>query len=212
MERTLGDRDPETLRAQCNLAHIRHRQHGFAEAETLYRHVLQVTREVSGNDSPDTMTNLAGLAEFLADVGKLDEAETLCREALATRRRVLPAGHIQIGESLTALAKVVAKRGQLDLAVSLLRESLAIHEAALPEGSMWTAIVEYRLGECLTYVPGNLEEAEEHLLDAHEVIERSSDQSALGGVLTALVDLYKRWHRPDDAAYYKELLDDATGR
>jgi tetratricopeptide (TPR) repeat protein len=174
--------------------------------------VLAATRDVSGNDSPDTMTALASLAEFLTDVRKLDEAETLCREALETRRRVLPAGHIQIGESIAALGKVLARRGRLDLAVPMLRESLAIHQAALPEGSMWTAIVEYRLGECLSHLPDNLEEAEEHLLNAHEVIERSSDQGALRGVLTELVSLYKRWRRPDDAATFQEMLDDASGR
>jgi hypothetical protein len=44
------------------------------------------------------------------------------------------------------------------------------------------------------------------------VIAEAKEQSALVGVLTALVNLYTRWHKPDEAASYKALLDDAMGR
>ncbi|MFO0981308.1 MAG: serine/threonine-protein kinase [Planctomycetota bacterium] len=175
---TLGEKDPQTLMAMSNLAHIREKQRGFAEAEALYRAVLAAQRESSGDDSPDTLTTLANLVELLIDVNRLDEAETLGREALATRRRILPAGHIQIGESLTALAKILGKRGDSTRAEPLLREALAIHQAALPAGSVWTALIERWLGQCLMQLPGRLDEAEEHLLSAYDVIAESTDHSA----------------------------------
>ena len=58
----------------------------------------------------------------------------------------------------------------------------------------------------------NQKALQEHLQAAYDVIENSPEQSAVVGVLTALVQLYQRWQKPDDAAYYQELLDDAQER
>jgi serine/threonine protein kinase len=92
-ERDLGADDPRTLMARNQLATLHWYQQRFADAERIYRDVLDRRARVLGAEHVDTLRTQVDLASNYAMQKRLDEAERLARETLDAATRVSGAEH-----------------------------------------------------------------------------------------------------------------------
>ncbi len=73
-EASLAPTDPKMLAFMNNLAALYRAQGRYAEAEPLYRTVLEKSRAVLGDDHPDTLRVELSLAVLLVNIDRSDEA------------------------------------------------------------------------------------------------------------------------------------------
>ena len=71
-----------------NLARLAGKAGRYAEAERLYRTVLDDRRRILGDDHPDTLATRHRLARIIGQRGRYGEAEELCHQVLADQRRL----------------------------------------------------------------------------------------------------------------------------
>ncbi|WP_326664329.1 tetratricopeptide repeat protein [Streptomyces canus] len=102
-----------------------------AEAEPLFREVLQVQERVLGSDHPDTLTTRHDIARAVAERGDTAEAERLYREVLQVRERVLGSDHPNTLTTRHEIARMVARRGDTAESERLHRELLQVRERVL---------------------------------------------------------------------------------
>jgi eukaryotic-like serine/threonine-protein kinase len=97
----LGERHTETLQAGNRLAVLHHWQGRFAEAERLYRLVLEGRRSgpPGGTERRLFLESVNNLGAFYLELDRPAEAEPLCVEAFEGRRLALGAEHPETLES-----------------------------------------------------------------------------------------------------------------
>ena len=97
-----------------------------AEAEALFREILELDRETIGTAHPEYSKHVSNLAHVFLVTGRLDEAETLFREALEVAEGALGPGHQLYAQRLNNLAEAVRAKGRYDEAEALYRRALEI--------------------------------------------------------------------------------------
>lgn len=196
-----------------NLALVLKRQNRLDEAEPIYREVLSISRTLLDPNHPDLATDLNNFGTFQQDRGNLTEAESLFREALQIRRSALPEGHPHITYSLLGLGQSLMRQDQAGDALPFLQEGVEIWEAALPESHWATAYARSVLGACLTQLQ-RYTEAEPLLRNSFAQLReiRGLEDGYTQRSATSLAELYDAWNKPDAAATYRALLDNADSR
>jgi tetratricopeptide (TPR) repeat protein len=117
--RTLGMKDPKTLKTLSRLGRTASLQGKYPEAEGLQRESLEAQRKVLGPEHPDTLNSLNLLADLDYRLGKYAEAEVLNLQALEIERRVLgPEDPMTLG-SMVDLANVYTGEGKFGEAEAL---------------------------------------------------------------------------------------------
>ncbi len=201
-----GDEHRETAETLNNLANLLRSREDYAGAEPLCRDVLTVRRKLLGEEHPDVAQAINNLAVVLAAQGRIAEAEPLLRQSIALYRELLGSDHPELAGSLYNLGALLTVGDAAD-AEPLLRECLDIRTRRLPAGDIRTATTEQGLGGCLVALH-RYSEAEPLLVEAHRMLEAAlgpEHARTLAG-LSALINLYEKWDRPDDAAHYRALL------
>ena len=84
----------------------------FAEAEPLFREVLETLRVAVGKSHPHYASSLNGLAALYQGMGTIS-AESLFREAMTLRRVALGESHPEFAQSLCNLASVYEQQGKV---------------------------------------------------------------------------------------------------
>ena len=211
--RTLfGDDHPNIAVVLSNLAGIARERGSYSEAETLYRQALALERKLRGEEHYEVAVTLNNLASLLRLKGDDSAAKTLCLEGLEMRRKVLPANHPGIANSLLTMSQILIESEGPSAAVPLLEECLAIQSQSLPRNHRRRALAENLLGGCLTQL-ARYDEAESHLLQSYPVLhdKRGTNHRETIAVLRNIVSLYDSWGKPEKAAEYRSLLEEATG-
>lgn len=116
--------EADTLTAIGSLAVLLHARGRLAEAEPLYREVLDARRRILGNDHPRTLGSINNLGMVLHSLGRRDEAERLLREGLERSRRALGDEHVDTLNSTANLGGFLRSIGRIAEAEQLYRESL----------------------------------------------------------------------------------------
>ncbi|MCK4413439.1 MAG: serine/threonine protein kinase [Candidatus Eisenbacteria sp.] len=202
-----GNEHPNVAAATANLGDLLTTQERLAEAEPLLREVLAMDRKMLGDEHPDVATDLHNLAMLLSRQDKCAEAERLYREALAIRRQALGEDHPDVAYPLLGLALLMVKGEQTKDAEPLLVECLRIRRAQLPAGDWRTALTESTLGRCLT-LQGRYAEAESYLIESVPIVQAAptATRQHRQQTLEDVIDLYKRWGKPERAQPYREQL------
>jgi serine/threonine protein kinase/Tfp pilus assembly protein PilF len=209
--RVLGEEHPETLTVMRNLAHLYRNQRKYAPAEALLKQVAQVQQRLLGSDHPDTLTTLNDLAQLYQDQGKYGQADPLSARVLEVRRRVLGDGHPDTVSALASLGRVRLGLRRYVEAESLLRAALSAQEKNSPDA--WQRYnIQSLLGACLA-AQARFEEAEpltvsayQGLSQRHIAIPRDS-WWALDQAAGRIVQLYRAWGRPQQAAEWRRKLE-----
>jgi serine/threonine protein kinase len=88
-QRTLGARNPETLKSMRDLASVLNEESRYQEAEKLSRETMNGRRDALGSEHRDTLNSMSQLALILNNEGRYPEAEKLHREVVEAAKRVL---------------------------------------------------------------------------------------------------------------------------
>ena len=194
-----------------NLAVSAHFMGDNATAESSYREVLALERNILGPEHPDVALSMQNLGFFLYERGEYLESETLLREALNITAEAYGDSHPRTGGVLGNLAMVLVARGQYEEAEEVFQQALETDPDVLSVGGPWTAERRGRYSELLTK-SGRYGEAEAHLLEAHEIMKNrfGEDDERTRRMLGRLVELYTAWGKPEKAAEYRAMLEDAS--
>jgi tetratricopeptide (TPR) repeat protein len=137
---------------------------------------------------------LAGRGVLRLRQGQSSEAEAFFTQALEIFERLgiersIAATHFNRGYSL-------ASRGQYEDGLDDLREAARVWAQI---GNLhWAAYAFVRIGDTLTDV-GRFEQAEEHLLEAHDTLSQGAVSESFCDALLALHTLHKKWRAPHSA-------------
>jgi tetratricopeptide (TPR) repeat protein len=110
--RTIGPKNPSTLRSMGNLASTYQNQGRWKEAEKLEEQVMETSVRVLGQEHPDTLTSMGNLASIYQKQGRWKEAEKLQEQVMETSVRVLGQEHPDTLTSMGNLASIYLKQGR----------------------------------------------------------------------------------------------------
>lgn len=208
----LGPRHARVGITLYNLASMHAARGNLEQAITSYEEALEILEESLGEQHPRVAKVLHALSKTHYSAGELATAEELSVRALDIRREKLRDDHQDTAHSLSLLGLVVMKRGNASAAQPLLREGLEIYKKTLPPEHARLAGANSRLGECLAAL-GRHTEAEPLLLeslDRWQAVKGADDKNTVETVRRIIV-LYDTWGKPEQAAEYRALLEEATG-
>jgi tetratricopeptide (TPR) repeat protein len=103
----------------------------YARAEPWYRHCLELSQRLLGDDHPDVATSLNNLAALYNSQGRYAEAEPLYHQALELNQRLLGDDHPQVAISLNNLGFVHYEQGRYREAELLYHQALELRKRLL---------------------------------------------------------------------------------
>jgi tetratricopeptide (TPR) repeat protein len=149
------------------------------------------------------------LSAAFCDRGKFEDAVELGSRTVEICERVLPGSHAYSTQAQRYLGVALLGLNRFDEAEPLLRRSL--ENSAERSDSWQTASTQGNLGRLLL-LRKRYEEAETHLLAAHEGMKRHEattppvDRTEIGATSRMLVQLYREWDRPAEAEKWEAIL------
>ncbi|HMB05209.1 MAG TPA: tetratricopeptide repeat protein [Isosphaeraceae bacterium] len=102
----------------------------FAEAEPLFKQVLNIREKSLGPEHPDVATSLEALGALYAKQGKHAEAETYLKRALAIYEKTLGPDHPHVARCCAKMGLVCCDQGRNDEADSCCNRAVTIYEKA----------------------------------------------------------------------------------
>lgn len=133
--RHLGNTHPRTIETLADLALVEHERGNYAEAEKLYRDVLEANRKVFGQRHAKSAVDMLNLGLCLIFQGRNAEALPLLQSAVSLREELYGPDHPATAEALVMLARGRQQQGNRsgDPAQRLfhLREALGLARRAL---------------------------------------------------------------------------------
>ncbi|MBL8114244.1 MAG: serine/threonine protein kinase [Acidobacteria bacterium] len=200
----LGESHPEVATTRENLSNAQLRAGRTGLALNLLEQVLATRRKMLGDDSEAVARTLANLAIVYGVAGRLDTAESTGRDAVDRLSRKLGPEHPDVGHVLALMGDVLKRRSNLDEAERTLRRALAIHVKAFGEDAIPVAGTRSALGSVLV-ARRKFAEAESLLGQAWQVQEKPLGEKDRQSqkTLRALVELYRAWGKPEQAAAFE---------
>ena len=181
----------------------------YDRAIVLYLEVLDIVRAIYPADHQEIGTTSNNLGGLLRRAGRPDEAEIHFRDALDVYRRVLGVDHFWCSIVCVNLAKLYLETDRCRLAEIELDEAIRIRRIYPDAGDWWICEAEVLRAACLTAAE-RYQDAEALLMPCIETLESSSGptRNHLRRAVETVVSLYDAWDRPDDAARWRERLED----
>jgi tetratricopeptide (TPR) repeat protein/predicted Ser/Thr protein kinase len=212
--RDRGPEHPDTLQSMHNLAWLYGKTGRLAEAIAMNRESLAIRSRTLGPEHHDTLFTMANLAGDLAEAGQLDEAEAMQSTALDARRRTLGPHHAHTLQSMMNLAIIHQRRDRLDQSETLLREIISLCREHMQPDYFLTGQALQALGEVLAKAGGRDAEAEQCLLEGHDILERAFDSKNPRTIsaIDSLIRFYEATNRPEMAAEWRERKGHPSGR
>ncbi len=209
-KKVYGPNHPFVSKITNNLGGVLFTEKKYAEAERYYAQALALNRKLLGNQHPEIALDLANIAEARDARGDLAGAERSYRQALAILQGKVPETDIRWRFVATTLGSVLVREGggtRLRQAEPLLRAALAADQKALKPGAWDIADAESELGACLLgerryaaaapLMAGSFPTLRAKL-GAHDPVNVTR-------ALQRLVQLYREWGKPQQAARYLAL-------
>jgi eukaryotic-like serine/threonine-protein kinase len=122
--KTLGAKNPTTLKTMSSLGHAAELQGKYADAESLLNQTVEMMRRVLGPEHLDSVSAMSNLATVYDVEGKYPQAEALYRQTLEIRRRVLGPENRSTLSSMNGLANAYNEQGKYTQAEPLYRQTL----------------------------------------------------------------------------------------
>jgi tetratricopeptide (TPR) repeat protein len=205
--RVLGPEHPDTLSSLDELARDYAAQGEYAQAEALFRQVLETERRVHGPEHPNTLSTLSAMTKMYQRWGKYALAENYAAQALAGRRHVLGSKNVYTMVSAEDLALAYQTQGRSAEAEPLAREAFEVNLKDGPED--WDRFrAESLLGASLAGQK-RYAEAEPLLLEGYKGMEAQKDQVLMSNWYNLdlardwLAELYRAWGKAAKAAEWR---------
>ncbi|PEN11077.1 hypothetical protein CRI94_16785 [Longibacter salinarum] len=130
------DRHPSIVVTLFNLASALHEAGELDQAESRYRRVVQLDRELLGESHREVGVDMTALATLLVDRGALVEADSLFERARPIIQNGFPDAHRRVGEFLIGRGSLFVLDGRPEEAEPLLRRAVDIFESGA-SGAPW---------------------------------------------------------------------------
>jgi tetratricopeptide (TPR) repeat protein len=200
--RTQGPDHSSTLNALNTLASQHQQQGRFAQAEPMFRTLLETRRRLLGEGDERTQDTVRRLGETLANMDlpeKLAEADTLLTGLVATLRQTPEVGS-DLNIAIGSLAELRRLQGRNAEAVELGKERLAYSQRANGPEHPRTVMVMNNLAKSMEQA-GQFEDAEKLHLETLALREKVSGPESFDALTTVahLSTLYQRLGRLEDA-------------
>ncbi len=205
-----GADHPRTLVNLGNLALILTELDRSEEAEKTLREIVTIQRRTLGEYHPHTLSSLATLAGVLFDQGRIDESLQLRSKVVEGHERTFGSSHRDTLLEKHNLAYELLRSGQTERAIMTCNEVIQSSDGALPEDHWLLGVFRGTLGKC--YLQQAQYELAEPLLIESQVTLRAALDLRHRHVKTSLrrlIELYEAWGKPEKAAEYRTLLEEA---
>jgi tetratricopeptide (TPR) repeat protein len=201
IERRHGENSVRLLHGLHSLGTLLSRR-GDREAEDVFRRAIAIRRSATGPEHPRVAEGLQLLAGELLRQGRLQEAEAVQRQALAHSRRTLGQRHpVVTDQRLPHLAAILDAQGRYREADDAYQEALA---QSTSSGAMLGEI-ERNYGMQLLRRDEH-ERAEQRLLRSLTLLEQhygGHEHPNVHETKRALMELYRRWGKPELVERYR---------
>jgi serine/threonine-protein kinase len=122
--------NPELADSLNELASVHFYAGRYTVADSLFRRVLQMHRQLHGDRHPLVADALINIGAVQQDLGYYSEAEKFERQALEINRSYYGGNHPQMAHNLTVLGRTLIYEKRFDEAVAALEKALPIEERA----------------------------------------------------------------------------------
>lgn len=206
----VGDEHLDLIESYYDLGSVQSELGHYEDARKNYEHALAIIQKLTPEGNADAAFMLNALALDYQQLKEYRLAEQRFREALEVQEKAFEADHPNIGLVSANLGALLFEMKDFAAAEPVLRSALDIMLASIPDHPK-VSRTRMALGQILTENQ-NFKSAEAMLLAAydwqrqHDGIDAVYTQSAI----TALVKLYAKWGRPEEADQYRALLKQDT--
>jgi Tfp pilus assembly protein PilF len=192
-EHELGLDHPELIRNLDAVAEISHALSRYDEAESFYRRVLRLKRQLPGHSKEDLLRSLHRLAVLYRIQEKFDLAEDVYLDALTLAETLYGPDHNEVATRLNFLAGLYNARGDYAKSEKCILRSLKIYQTNLGTESYATGLC--LLGLSVICVHENKHgEAQTYFAKANDILH-SDLNLGLSGRLISLAMVYFRQER-----------------
>jgi tetratricopeptide (TPR) repeat protein len=213
LKETFGPDHPDMLSCMNNLAQAYQAVGQLDKALPLFEQTLAKFNEKLGFDHPATLASMNNLALAYQAVGQLDKAVPLLEQTLLKVKVKLGPDHPHTLTTMYNLALAYLKNSDFTNAEQILRPCLTLRQQKQPDA--WTTLyTQSLLGEALACQQKHAD-AEPLLLAAYEGMKARAktippkDKARLTEALERLVRLYDTWGKPEQAAAWRQKLEQA---
>ena len=105
----------------------------YERALELETRVMQLRKQILGDEHPDTLRSMNRISCYLRDIGRSHEAATVSKSVLQTRQELLGSEHRETLESMEGLASSYSMLGQLQEAIKLMEMALDLRRKLFGE-------------------------------------------------------------------------------
>jgi tetratricopeptide (TPR) repeat protein len=204
--RVHGPEHVETLNARTNLGMLWLTLGRNQEAHDLFAEVSAVQERVLSRSHPNYLATRNNLAGATMRLGDREGALAIWRELLPEQEAALGAGSMLALNSRRNIGLVLFALGRIDEAETYIADLAERCQAALPAGHYVHALVQTSLGRARV-AQKRYAEAETALRAAYEQLAtmHGANPAWMHSAAGALVDLYERWGKPEEAEPYRAL-------
>ena len=170
----LGPAHKETLTAESNVGYVFNRLKKHAEAEVIYRDILQRRREKYG-DKPNMSVaiSLINLATSLSYLDRNQDAADALIEGRAIMVDNVAPGHFRLAFPDMTLAHIYEVLGDFDAMEMVARRALSILEPSMKRGTPVREVAQCRLGGALIQ-QGKKTEGHAEVQDAFDALKAAN--------------------------------------
>jgi tetratricopeptide (TPR) repeat protein len=122
--------NPDLAASLNELASVHFYAGRYTIADSLFRRVLQMHRQLHGDRHPLVADDLINIGAVQQDLGYYSEAEKFERQALEINQAYYGGDHPQMAHNLTVLGRTLVNEKRFDEAVEALEKALPIEERA----------------------------------------------------------------------------------
>ncbi|XP_014274177.1 uncharacterized protein [Halyomorpha halys] len=187
---------PETLRAQSNLAEIFRKQTKLDEASKLFEETYEKQKTVLGKDHLDTLETLFGKGKTLEDQENFNDSLRIYQEVLENRITKLGKDHPSSLEACTSIGNIFYKLKDYDKALERYNEVLSISKKTENEADNLDIII--KIGK-IYFNKGEINRALVVFEDAITTIEDTvgCDHSDYLSIRKLIAEIYQKQGKYD---------------
>jgi tetratricopeptide (TPR) repeat protein len=206
IEKQSGKESADAMSILNNLALLLQDQGKLDEAASFFRRILETDRKLDAKNQVNIASDLSNTGRLLLQKKDYDAAEPYLREAVDIMRKEK---HAWLSMSLGNLGELLTAKGAYANAEATYAEALDLGIKAFGEKNQDVAKIRSKYSVCLVNLR-KFDEAEKQLLIALPILrDTAGDKDEMTQkAIRRLIELYREWGKPDQAAKYRALLID----
>jgi eukaryotic-like serine/threonine-protein kinase len=205
-KKLLGEEHPHVSISMNHLANVYLKMKDYEKAGALYQGALEMKQKLLGNENVSVVVPMLSFASFKIETGDTVAAEKLLKESLLISEKVYPSGHPNISNTLFELGKLLNEKKEFSEAAKVLGRSLDIREVVFESHHNSVIAAKMELAKSWTGL-GQYSKAEKILLECFSTIRNSKPEQKIE-LVKYIIQLYKKWEKPNQAAEFAIYLSD----